>query len=93
VAQPEGLAEGVRIYSRVRNQITVALLQLPDRSVLLASVYMEGGNIAALTGTMSLLNEAIHIAQRRGGPRLDVVVTGDFNRHNKLWGGDEVLRR
>jgi hypothetical protein len=64
-----------------------------ERSVLLASVYVEGGNVAALTGTMSLLNEAIHIAQRRGGPRLDVVVAGDFNRHNKLWGGDEVLRR
>jgi hypothetical protein len=73
--------------------LTVALLQLPDRSVLLASVYVEGGNVAALTGTMSLLNEAIHIAQRRGGPRLDVVVAGDFNRHNKLWGGDEALPR
>jgi hypothetical protein len=70
--------------------LTVALLRLPDRSVLLASVYVEGGNAAALSGTISLLNEAIYIAQRRGGPRLDVVVAGDFNRHDQLWGGDEV---
>jgi hypothetical protein len=70
--------------------LTVALLRLPDRSVLLASVYVEGGNATALSGTINLLNEAIHIAQRRGGPRLDVVVAGDFNRHDQLWGGDEV---
>jgi hypothetical protein len=62
--------------------LTVALLRLPDRSVLLASVYVEGGNAAALSGTMNLLNEAIHIAQRRGGPRLDVVIAGDFNRYD-----------
>jgi hypothetical protein len=70
---------------------TVALLRLPDRSVLLASMYVEGGNAAALEGTMDLLTEAIRKAQRRGGPRLDVVVAGDFNRHDQLWGGDEVL--
>jgi hypothetical protein len=70
--------------------LTVALLRLPDRSVLLASVYVEGRNGAALDRTMDFLNEAIHTAQRRSGPRLDVVVAGDFNRHNQLWGGDEV---
>jgi hypothetical protein len=38
-----------------------------------------------------LLDMAISSAQRRGGPRLDVVVAGDFNRHDQLWGGDGVL--
>jgi hypothetical protein len=64
--------------------LTVALLRLPDRSVLLASVYVEGGNGAALDGTIDLLNEAIHTAQRRSSPRLDVVVASDFNRHDQL---------
>ena len=74
--------------------LTVALLRLPDRSVLLASVYVEGANETALSGTMRLLDDAVNMAQRRGGPRLDVVVAGDFNRHDQLWGGDEVsLRR
>jgi len=59
--------------------------------VLLASVYVEGGNTAALSGTMRLLDDAISTVQRRGGPRLDVVVAGDFNRHDPLWGGDGVL--
>jgi hypothetical protein len=71
--------------------LTVALLRLPGRSMLLASVYVEGGNTAALSGTMRLLDDAISTAQRRGGPRLDVVVAGDFNRHDQLWGGDGVL--
>jgi hypothetical protein len=42
--------------------LTVALLRLPDRSVLLALVYVEGRNSIALDGTIDLLNEAIHTA-------------------------------
>jgi hypothetical protein len=71
--------------------LTVALLRLSDRSVLVASVYVEGGNAAALNGTMDLLTEAIHSVRRRSGPRLDLIIAGDFNRHDQLWGGDEVL--
>jgi hypothetical protein len=71
--------------------LTVALLRLPGRSMLLASVCVEGGITAALSGTMRLLDDAISTAQRRGGPCLDVVVAGDFNRHDQLWGGDRVL--
>lgn len=48
--------------------LTVALLRLPDRSVLVASVYVEGGNAAALDATIDLLTKAIHNARRRGGP-------------------------
>jgi hypothetical protein len=70
--------------------LTVVLLRLPDRSVLLASVYVEGANAAALSETVMLLDTAISTARRRGGPRLDIVVAGDFNRHDQLW-GDEVL--
>jgi endonuclease/exonuclease/phosphatase family metal-dependent hydrolase len=73
--------------------LTVALLRLPDRSVLLASVYVEGANDVALSGTMRLLDDTVSTAQRCGGPRLDAVVAGDFNRHGQLWGGDEVSSR
>lgn len=71
--------------------LTVALLRLPDRSVLLASLYVEGASSAALFETLRLLDDAISTAQRRGGPRLDMVVAGDSNRHDQLWGGDGVL--
>jgi hypothetical protein len=79
--------------SALSADLTVALLRLPDRSVLLASVYVEGANDAALSRTMRLLDEAVSTAQRRGGPRLDVVVASDFNRYDQLWGGDEVSPR
>jgi hypothetical protein len=62
--------------------LTVVLLRLPDRSVLLASVYVEGANAAALSETVMLLDTAISTARCRGGPRLDIVVAGDFNRHD-----------
>ena len=71
--------------------LTVALLRLQDRSILVASVYVEGDNASALSQTVDLLREAIRSAGHRGGPRLDLVIAGDFNRHDQLWGGDEVL--
>jgi hypothetical protein len=40
--------------------LTVALL--PDRSVLFASVYVEGANEAALSRTMRLLDDAVSTA-------------------------------
>jgi len=52
--------------------LTVVLLRQPDRSVLLASVYVEGANAAALSETMLLLDTAISTAQRRGGPLLQI---------------------
>jgi len=42
--------------------LTVALLRLPDRSVLLASVYVEGANSVALVETLSLLDDATSTA-------------------------------
>lgn len=71
--------------------LTVTLLRLPDRSVLVVLVYVEGGNALALSQTMDHLREAIYSAGGRGGPRLDLVIASDFNRHDQLWGGDEVL--
>jgi hypothetical protein len=70
--------------SALSADLTVALLRLPDRLVLLASVYIEGANDAALSGTIRLLDDAVSTAQRRGSPRLNVVVASDFNRYNQL---------
>jgi hypothetical protein len=71
--------------------LTVVLLRLPDRSVLLASVYVEGANAAALFEMLRSLDDVVSRAQCRGGLRLGVVVAGDFNRHDQLWGGDAVM--
>ena len=42
--------------------LTVVLLRLPDRLVLLASVDVEGSNIAAFSGMMRLLDDVISTA-------------------------------
>lgn len=71
--------------------LTEVLLRLPDRRVFLASVYVERANATALDKTVLLLDGTIRTTRQRGGPRLDVVVVGDFNRHGQLYGGGEVL--
>lgn len=73
--------------------ITAAILRLPDRSILLASVYVEVHNQEALVDIVEKLRQLIVDARRKIGTRLDVLITGDFNRHDQLWGGDEVSQR
>ena len=69
---------------------TAALLRLPDRSILVASVYVDDKEENALGETVVLLNQLIQDAHHRVGTRVDVVLAGDFNAHDQLWGGDDV---
>lgn len=71
----------------------MAQLQLLDMSVPLASMYVKGSNVVALGKTKKLLDDAINLAHHRSGPRLSVIIAGDFNRHDQSWGGDEVAPR
>ncbi len=70
--------------------VTVAILRLPDRLVLVASVYVPRDDCQALRGTCNNLRKAIQDARQEAGVVVDVVVVGDFNRHDQLWGGDDV---
>lgn len=70
--------------------LTAARLRLPDREVLMVSVYVQGGSEEALEREMKELGEAIKRFRDGGGIRTDVILAGDFNRHDQLWGGDEV---
>jgi hypothetical protein len=69
------LCEQVNVPSA---DLTVALLRLPDRSLLLASVYVEGCSGAALDGTMELLNEAIYTAQLHASMPLSPATSTDI---------------
>ena len=80
-------AEQVPVQS---TDLTAALLRLPDRSVLVVSVYVEGQNEEALVDTVSKLDQLTRETRNRVGTRVDVLLAGDFNRHDQLWGGDEV---
>ena len=70
--------------------MTGALIRFPDRQVLVFSVYVEGRNDQALTATCDNLRRVINDTRRDAGTVVDVVIAGDFNRHDHLWGGDDV---
>jgi endonuclease/exonuclease/phosphatase family metal-dependent hydrolase len=73
--------------------LTAAVLRLPERDILMVSVYVEGKNTEALTFTVRVLHGLIQRFRNGTGTRTDVVLAGDFNRHDLLWTGDEVSAR
>lgn len=80
-------AEQVQIESP---DLTAAVIRLPERRILMASVYVEGGNAAALNDTCDHPRKAITKVRRDSGTVVEIMIMGDFNRHDQLWGGDEV---
>jgi hypothetical protein len=80
-------AEQVSIESP---DLTAAVIRLPERLIFMASVYVEGGDAAALLETCDHLRKAITEIRRDIGTTLEIIIVGDFNRHDQLWGGDDV---
>ena len=70
--------------------MTAALVRLPDRQVLVVSVYVPLHDPRALHEACAHLRGVVRDARRRSGTTVDVVFAGDFNRHDQLWGGDDV---
>ena len=58
-------------------------------AVSVFSVYGQGSDTEALRIAISNINQAINSEKTRCSA-LDMIVTGDFNRHNILWGGIAV---
>lgn len=83
-------AEQVPIPS---SDLTAAILHLPDRDVLMVSVYVPGKDEEALIRTTTELSVLIIRFCNGSGKRTDVVLAEDFNRHDLLWGGDSVTSR
>ncbi|KAI3277363.1 transcriptional regulator family: Zinc finger, CCHC-type [Penicillium roqueforti] len=80
-------AEQVAIESP---DLTAAVVRLPERMIFMASVYVEGGDASALDDACDHLRKAILKVRRDTGAVVDIMIMGDFNRHDQLWGGDEV---
>lgn len=70
--------------------LTAAVIRLPERLIFMASVYVEGGDAAALDDACDRLRAAIAKVRRNAGKAVEVMIVGDFNRHDQLWGGDDV---
>jgi endonuclease/exonuclease/phosphatase family metal-dependent hydrolase len=73
--------------------LTAAVLRLPERDILVVSVYVEKGDVEALESTVRELHDLIFRFRNRTARRTDVILAGDFNRHDLLWGGDKASTR
>ena len=71
--------------------LTAAVIQLPERLIFIASVYVEEGDAQALYCTCNSLRKAITKVMLDTGTVVEVMIMGDFNRHDQLWGGDDVF--
>ncbi|KAJ5260426.1 hypothetical protein N7505_009807 [Penicillium chrysogenum] len=84
-------AEQVRIESP---DLTAAVIRLPERLVFIASVYVEGGEASALSDACDRLRKAITMVRRDTGTVVEIMIKGDFNRHDQLWEGTiSLLKR
>lgn len=70
--------------------LTGAILRLPEREVIVVSVYVEGQCAEALERAVNILDELISQRRGTGGRRMDVILAGDLNRHDIFWGGTDV---
>ena len=70
--------------------ITAAVLRLPDRSILIVSVYIPQSDLVALQQMLLLLQQVITSVSCQINTTLDILIAGDFNRHDQLWGGEDV---
>jgi hypothetical protein len=59
----------------------------------MVSVYVKGKDTEALASVVRVLHGLIQRFRNGTGTRTDVVLAGDFNRHDLLWTGDEVSAR
>jgi hypothetical protein len=80
-------AEQVAIESP---DLTAAVIRLPERLIFMASVYVEGGDASALEDACDSLRKAITKVRRDTHTVVEIMIVGDFNRHDQLWGGDDV---
>ena len=80
-------AEQVRVESP---DLTAAIIWLHERRVLVVSVYIPGGDPQALRDACKKIDRVIAETRRRAGTVVDVVLAGDFNQHDQMWGGEDV---
>jgi hypothetical protein len=70
--------------------LMAAVIRLPKWLIFIASVYVEGGNALALDNICNHLLNAITKVQWDTGTVVEILIIGDFNQHDQLWGGDDV---
>jgi hypothetical protein len=70
--------------------LIAAVIRLPEHLIFIALVYVKGGDALALDDVYDRLRKAITKVRRDAGTMVEIMIVGDFNRHDQLWGGDDV---
>ena len=71
------------------SDLTAAVLHTQDSAILIVSAYVEGGSEEVLNEAVTLIKQAALQTRHKYGP-IELIIAGDFNRHDALWGGDKV---
>ncbi|KAJ5543038.1 endonuclease/exonuclease/phosphatase [Penicillium sp. DV-2018c] len=76
------------------SDLTAISIQREERRPLAISVYVspEQGRqgLETLETTMRTIGDLCTMQTEKWGSNLDILVMGDFNRHDQLWGGDSI---
>ena len=64
--------------------LTAAVLYLQEYTVLIVSIYIPCNDEQTLITAMHLINKLINDARRKAPKELQILLLGDFNRHNQL---------
>ena len=73
--------------------IAAVLIAIETRLILVLSVYVPQKTSAAdseLQRSIRDIFDTVRATRRARSRRVEIVITGDFNRHDQLWGGPEV---
>src|SRR5437762_2203129 len=73
--------------------LTATLLSIEGRNILALSVYVEAkqsAEDAELNRMLEEIRTVIHTTRNNIHDDLELIIAGDFNKHDPLWGGDIV---
>ena len=80
-------AERIPIAS---SDLTAALLTLKNLTILIISAYVAGADEEALRTLTHEIRHAIRETRQKMSTQVEVMLLGDFNRHDQLWGGEDI---
>lgn len=76
--------------------LAAAVLHLPERTILALSIYIPvrsgRSEIDAenLNNSLQWVEDTINFTKQTHGHDIDILLAGDFNRHDAAWGGNQV---
>ena len=77
------------------SDVTALLVTIGERRILVFSTYVATAQDVSNDPLPQLINairEAIRQVEREESPYpVETIIAGDFNRHDQLWGGDQVV--